>query len=128
MNAVMKSVGFGLFLGWLLLSSQIAAAQAPYSIVDGKVDAGTFQGWLAYQRGKCGSCHGDSGQGGSAPTFVGRPERVERTRFTQIVTSGRGLMPPFSTNKDVIDHLDNIYSYVKARSDRALGEGTPLEQ
>ena len=30
-------------------------------------------------------------------------------------------MPPFKNNKRVMDNLDNIYAYVKARSDGVLG-------
>jgi hypothetical protein len=34
-------------------------------------------------------------------------------------------MPALGTNPDVVDNIDNIYAYLKARSDGALGRGHP---
>jgi hypothetical protein len=34
-------------------------------------------------------------------------------------------MPSFGLNQDVAENLDNIYAYLKARSDGALGRGHP---
>ena len=35
------------------------------------------------------------------------------------------VMPAFGTVADVLEHLDDIYAYLKARSDGALGRGRP---
>jgi hypothetical protein len=34
-------------------------------------------------------------------------------------------MPAFGTTVDVVTYLDDIYAYLKARSDGALGRGRP---
>jgi hypothetical protein len=34
-------------------------------------------------------------------------------------------MPSFGLNQDVAENLDNIYAYLKARSDGVLGRGHP---
>ena len=34
-------------------------------------------------------------------------------------------MPAFGTTEDVVNYLDDIYGYLKARSDGALGRGRP---
>jgi hypothetical protein len=34
-------------------------------------------------------------------------------------------MPPFGHVEDVVMYLDDIYGYLKARSDGALGRGRP---
>jgi hypothetical protein len=34
-------------------------------------------------------------------------------------------MPPYAENKDVVEYIDDIYAYLKARSDGALKRGRP---
>jgi hypothetical protein len=34
-------------------------------------------------------------------------------------------MPAFGTTEDVVNHIDDIYAYLKARSDGAIGRGRP---
>ena len=40
-------------------------------------------------------------------------------------TAQQNVMPAFGTNEDVVDNIDNIYTYLLARSDGALGRGHP---
>jgi hypothetical protein len=37
-------------------------------------------------------------------------------------------MPPYISDPRVVDNIAKIYSYLKARSDGALGEGKPEKQ
>jgi len=122
---LLKCVEFVLLLSF---AAQTYAGDQPYTITDGKVDANTFQGWQIYQEANCVLCHGDSGQAASPFNLVERLETISKDQFVNSVIRGRGLMPPFITNQKVVDNIDKIYSYLKARSDNALGEGKPENQ
>ena len=115
-----------LTLSLVALTSTIAFAvedEKPYQVVDVKIDANTFEGWKNF-RGGGGTCHGGAGQGGAGPNLtVSLLEKVDKTMFVETVTNGRNgtLMRPFKINPRVMDNLDNIYTYLKARSDGVLG-------
>ena len=96
----------------------------PYTIIDGKVDSNTYVGWQKYRTSNCGQCHGGSGDGGAA-SLVERLTQISKEQFTKSVLEGKGLMPPWKTNKTVVKNLDNIYAYLKARSDGILPAGKP---
>ena len=96
----------------------------PYQVVDGKIDTNTFEGWRNFRGGGCGTCHGGAGQGGAGPNLtVSLKEKITHELFVETVTNGRNgtLMRPFKTNPRVMDNLDKIYAYLKARSDGVLG-------
>jgi hypothetical protein len=42
-----------------------------------------------------------------------------------VTTSAENVMPPFGTVEDVMLYIDDIYGYLKARSDGAHGRGRP---
>ena len=56
--------------------------------------------------------------------------------FTEVVINGRqnvtsaqkNVMPPFGEVQDVAMYIDDIYAYLKARSDGAIGRGRPQRQ
>ena len=96
----------------------------PYQVIDGKIDKNTFEGWRSFRGGTCGVCHGGAGQGGAGSDLtISLVEKIDKEMFVKIVTNGRSgtLMKPFKNNNRVIDNLDNIYAYLKARSDGVLG-------
>ena len=109
-----------------------AAGDKPYTIVDGKVDVNTFHGWQIYQEVNCGLCHGNSGQGdppgNHATNLDERLKIISKEQFVNSTIKGKGLMPPFIANQKVVNNIDKIYAYLKARSDGALGEGKPEKQ
>jgi mono/diheme cytochrome c family protein len=106
----------------------------PYTVVDGrKVDEATYKGYL-YYGDQCHRCHGPDGLGSSyAPALVDSlkvmsKEQVENTIINgrkDVNTASEKVMPAFGTNEDVVENIDNIYAYLKARSDGALGRGHP---
>ncbi len=116
-----------------------AAEKKPYVVKDGnKVDMITYKGYL-YYGDQCMRCHGPDGAGSSyAPNLtqslkVMTKEQVENTIINgkkQVDQSNDKVMPAFGTNEDVVENIDNIYAYLLARSDGALGRGHPehLEQ
>ena len=42
-----------------------------------------------------------------------------------VSSSQQNVMPSFGHVEDVVTYLDDIYGYLKARSDGALGRGRP---
>ncbi len=101
-----------------------AEEEKPYQVIDGKIDENTFAGWRSFRGGTCGMCHGGAGQGGAGPNLtVSLAEKIDKERFVETVTNGRPgtLMRPFKNNNRVMHKLDNIYAYLKARSDGVLG-------
>ncbi len=111
---------FFLFLMLAVINSFAAEDEKPYQVIDGKIDENTFEGWRSYRGGTCGQCHGGAGQG----LIASLGEKIDdKDRFIKLVTNGNPgtPMPPFKNNKRVMDNLDNIYAYIKARSDGVLG-------
>jgi mono/diheme cytochrome c family protein len=113
--------------------SSFAADAAPYTVKDGKVDEGTMKGYL-YYGDQCARCHGPAGLGSSyAPSLVNALKVLTKEQFEETVINGKKdvnqasdlVMPSFGLNPDVATNLDNIYGYLKARSDGVLGRGHP---
>jgi mono/diheme cytochrome c family protein len=117
----------------LLGSSVILAAENAYTVVDGKVDKKTFNGWRRYTE-SCMRCHGPDGAGSSfGPDLVDSVKQMTQDEFNEVVVNGRtnvnaantNVMPPFGEVEDVVLYLDDIWAYLKARADGALGRGRP---
>jgi methanol metabolism-related c-type cytochrome len=129
-------IAAGLLGAGLGLSPARAADQPepkPYTITDGKVDHGTFNGWRRYTE-SCLRCHGPDGSGSSyAPNLTDSLKRLSKDQFEEIVVNGRknvttsadNVMPAFGTVADVVMYLDDIYAYLKARSDGVVDRGRP---
>ena len=110
-----------------------AVEAKPYTVKDGKVDMGTYKGYL-YYGDQCMRCHGPDGLGSSyAPNLTDSLKTLSKEQMQNTVINGRKevntandkVMPAFGTNEDVVENLDNIYAYLKARSDGVLGRGHP---
>ncbi len=111
---------FFLLLTFAVINSFAAEDEKPYQVIDGKIDENKFEGWKAYRGGTCGQCHGGAEQG----LIVSLAEKIDdKARFIKVVKNGNPgtPMPPFKKNIRVMDNLDNIYAYIKARSDGVLG-------
>jgi mono/diheme cytochrome c family protein len=118
----------------LVLGSSVTfATDDPYTVIDGKVDKKTFNGWRRYTD-SCMRCHGPDGAGSSfGPDLVDSVKQLTKDEFNEIVVNGRtnvnaantNVMPPFGEVEDVVTYLDDIWAYLKARSDAVLGRGRP---
>jgi methanol metabolism-related c-type cytochrome len=131
-------VVIGCAAGALALASPGSAQdeEKPYSIVDGKVDQGTYNGWRRYHA-SCHTCHGPDGLGSSyAPNLVESLKVISYEEFAEVVINGRqnvttsqqSVMPAFGMVADVALYLDDIYAYLEARADGVLGRGRPQRQ
>ena len=110
--------------------------QKPYTVVDGKVDFATYNGWRRYHS-RCFTCHGFDGLGSSyAPNLTESIPRIGYEGFIEAVIYGKKdvnqaqqlVMPSFGEDEEVTNNIDDIYSYLKARADGALGRGRPERQ
>lgn len=113
--------------------AQTSAGEKPYTVKEGKVDKATYNGWRRYTE-SCLRCHGPDGAGSSyAPALTDSLKQMTEDQFKEVVVNGRqnvttsaeNVMPPFGTVEDVMLYLDDMYSYLKARSDGVLGRGRP---
>jgi mono/diheme cytochrome c family protein len=100
-----------------------------YRILNGKVDARTYDGYRRYHAG-CNHCHGPDGMGSSfGPSLVNRLPEIEA--FRRIVrdgqSSGAAVMKGFAGDPNVAPYVDDIYAYLQARADGALGRGRPIK-
>lgn len=114
-------------------ATRAADEQKPYVVKDGKVDQHTYNGWRRYTE-SCLRCHGPDGSGSSyAPDMTESLKHMSEDEFKDVVINGRknvsqaseNVMPAFGEVEDVVSYLDDIYAYLKARSDGALGRGRP---
>jgi mono/diheme cytochrome c family protein len=120
-----------LFIGLLIpnyaaaIDDAVATDGKPYQIIDGNIDKNTFEGWRTYNGGGCGQCHGPGGIGDSGKNLAESPviKNNDKVKFVDYVTNGvpNTLMKPNRNDGRVMKNLDNLFSYLKARSDGALG-------
>ncbi len=110
--------------------------EKPYVIKDGVVDWYTFSGFRRYHA-ECHVCHGPDGLGSSfAPALTDSLKTLTYEDFMEVVVNGRerigaseqSKMPSFGENLNVMCFIDDLYAYLKARSDGALGRGRPKKQ
>jgi mono/diheme cytochrome c family protein len=105
--------------------TQLAAV--PYRVIDGKVDGSTYNGYRRYHAG-CNHCHGPDGLGSSfGPSLVDVP--LDADAFRAVVREGRvngtSVMKGYAADANVEPYVDDIYAYLRARADGALGRGRP---
>jgi methanol metabolism-related c-type cytochrome len=100
---------------------------------DGTVDWYTYSGFRRYHS-DCHVCHGPAGDGSSfAPALKDSLKRISFSDFLGIVASGRknvttsqdNVMPAFGSNPNVMCYIEDIYIYLRARANDAVGRVRP---
>ena len=94
-----------------------------YTVVDGyKVDSATMKGFRAWRAAACDRCHGANQEGLVGPSLISSLKVLSKEDFVKTVTEGRleKGMVAFKTSKIVMDNMDNLYAYLKGRSDGAI--------
>ena len=95
----------------------------PYKVVGGyKVDPQTLEGFHTWRAAACDRCHGANQEGLVGPSLIEALKVLTPDQFKQTVTDGRleKGMPSFKTSPTVMTHLDDLYDYLKGRSDGAI--------
>lgn len=95
----------------------------PYTVVDGyKVDANTLVGFKTWRSAACDRCHGANQEGLVGPSLINSLKTLTKEEFVQTVSKGRPntQMIAFSGNAEVMKNMDQLYAYLKGRSDGAI--------
>ena len=97
-----------------------------YTVGDGnKVDGLTLKGWRTWRSMACERCHGANQEGMVGPSLIDSLKVLSKEQFKTVVLQGRVEkgMPNFSGSPQVVDNIDNLYAYLKGRSDGAIKPG-----
>jgi mono/diheme cytochrome c family protein len=115
---------------YLLLALVIAApvalaedAKPPYTVVDGyKVDHQTMQGFRTWRAAACDRCHGPNQEGMVGPSLIESLKKMSKPDFVKTLADGRldKGMPSWKESKQVMENMDQLYAYLKGRSDGAI--------
>ena len=100
-----------------------SAGAKPYTVVDGyKVDPSTLQGFRTWRSAACDRCHGANQEGLVGPSLISSLKTLSKDEFVQTVAKGRPntQMVAFSGNAEVMKNMDQLYAYLKGRSDGAI--------
>ena len=90
-----------------------------YTVVDGyKVDSATMNGFRAWRAAACDRCHGANQQGLVGPSLIESLKTMTKEEFVKTVRDGRidKGMVSWANSKTVMDNMDNLYAYLKGRS------------
>ncbi|MGY3444122.1 methanol metabolism-related c-type cytochrome [Bradyrhizobium sp. USDA 4473] len=102
---------------------------------DGTVDWYTYSGYRRYHS-ECHVCHGPDGMGSTyAPALKDSLKTMSYPDFMGIVASGRknvstaqeNVMPAFGDNPNVACYMDDLYVYLRARANDAVGRVRPAK-
>ena len=102
---------------------------------DGTVDWYTYSGFRRYHS-ECHVCHGPDGMGSTyAPALKDTLKTMSYGDFLGVVASGRknvstsqeNVMPAFGDNPNVACYMDDIYVYLRARANDAIGRVRPAK-
>jgi methanol metabolism-related c-type cytochrome len=103
---------------------------------DGTVDWFTYSGFREYHS-DCHVCHGPDALGSTyAPALKDSLKTMDYAKFMDTVVNGKKevntaaqkVMPSFGTNKNVMCRIDDLYIYLRARSDDAIPRGRPQKK
>ena len=96
-----------------------------------KIDLWLTRGLRAF--GSCQVCHGLDANGSSfAPSLLERLKIIDKAKFIDVVTHGlkagsipgyTGVMPAWGKNPNIMNYINQLYAYLKARSDGAIPAG-----
>lgn len=110
-------------LAAMLLAFVAHADDALYKVQDGyKVDPETLKGFRTWRAAACDRCHGANQQGLVGPSLIERLKTLTKEEFVKTVIEGRldKGMPSFRTSTMVTSNIDQLYAYLKGRSDGAI--------
>lgn len=109
-----------------------ASGDKPYgTVVDGiKVDANVMEGFKTWRAAACDRCHGANQEGLVGPSLIEGLKTMSKDDFKKTIAEGRVEkgMPSWKESKNVMDHMDSLYAYLKGRSDGAIKKAHPEPQ
>jgi methanol metabolism-related c-type cytochrome len=102
---------------------------------DGSVDWYSYSGYRRYHS-ECHVCHGPDGMGSTyAPALRDSLKTLAYPDFLAVVAGGRknvstaqeNVMPAFGDNPNVACYMDDLYIYLRARANDAVGRVRPAK-
>jgi mono/diheme cytochrome c family protein len=97
-----------------------------YTVVDGnKVDENTLKGWKTWRAQACERCHGANQEGMVGPSLINSLKVLSKDQFKEVMMTGRieKGMPNFSGSPAVVENIDNLYAFLKGRSEGDIKPG-----
>ena len=103
---------------------------------DGTVDWYTYSGYRRYHS-ECHVCHGPDGMGSTyAPALTESVKSMSYGDFLAVIASGRknvstsqeNVMPALGDNPNVACYMDDLYIYLRARGNNAVGRVRPAKK
>ena len=103
---------------------------------DGTVDWYTYSGYRRYHS-ECHVCHGPDGMGSTyAPALAETVKTMNYGDFVGVVASGRknvsssqeNVMPALGDHPNVACYMDDLYIYLRARANDAVGRARPAKK
>lgn len=124
----MKIIKLALLSGLLCVAGAAHAGENKpeeklYTVVDGyKVDAETMKGFRAWRAAACDRCHGANQEGLVGPSLVNNLKTLSKEEFIKTVKLGRleKGMQSFGNSPVVMENINQLYAYLKGRSDGAI--------
>ena len=112
------------------VSATAFAQDKLYTVVDGtKVDPETMKGFRAWRQAACDRCHGAEQEGMVGPSLVASLKTLSKDEFIKTVRDGRleKGMQSFGNSPVVMNNIDQLYAYLKGRSDGAITQAKVTE-
>jgi hypothetical protein len=113
----------------IMLTSVPASADQPpgvFTVKNGnRVDDKTLQGWKTWRAMACERCHGPEQEGLVGPSLVNSLKTLSKDDFHTTITNGRPEkgMPNFGGVALVQKNWENLYNYLKGRSEGKIAPG-----
>ena len=120
---VKKNALLALLAALLCLGATVHADEPLYKVVDGyKVDANTMKGFRTWRAAACDRCHGANQEGLVGPSLITSLKTLPKQDFIKTVTEGRldKGMQSFGNSPMVMQNINQLYAYLKGRSDGAI--------
>jgi hypothetical protein len=111
---------------WGQSSDAPQVQKVAYKVVDGnKVDGDTLQGWKTWRALACERCHGAKQEGLVGPSLIDAFKTLDKNEFHRTVFGGRvdKGMPDFSSSQMMQKNWENLFAYLKGRSDGSIKPG-----
>ena len=111
----------------MLASASLPAGEPPlYTVAAGnRVDNNTLDGWKTWRALACERCHGAEQQGLVGPSLIERLKVISKEDFHRQVMKGNAEkgMPPYESVPRLQRSWENLYAYLKGRSDGRIEPG-----
>ena len=82
-----------------------------------------MKGFRTWRAAACDRCHGANQEGLVGPSLVNSLKTLTKEEFVKTVTrrpAAKRACRAFGTSPQVMDNIDQLYAYLKGRSDGAI--------